>query len=198
MTKVAKSVVGAFTAMAMAAVASPMAARAGDLYVPSDWPALASDRSAGRVGDSLTVVIYETSTATNETQSSNKKAGRIGGQITAGTSLNEAAAVTGTGSLDSSGQTGRTGRMVAQISVVVDAVLPNGDLHVAGEQTLNVNGEQTHIKLRGRVRRADITATNTVLSSRLADVLIDYDGSGFVSKGGKRGVVGRLFHMLGL
>jgi flagellar L-ring protein precursor FlgH len=37
-----------------------------------------------------------------------------------------------------------------------------------------------------------------VLSSRLADAAIDYDGSGFVTRSAKPGIVARIFNLLGL
>ena len=88
--------------------------------------------------------------------------------------------------------------MVAQIGVVVDAVLPNGDLRVSGEQVLKINGETTRIKLRGRVRPGDIGRDNAVVSNRLADVTIDYDGSGFLARSARPGILGQIFSMLGL
>ena len=95
------------------------------------------------------------------------------------------------------GCTGRSGGMVAQISVTVESVLPNGDLKVAGEQQLNINGDKTNIRIRGRVRQADIS-NNAVLSNRLADAMIDYDGTGFVTNSAKPGLVARIFNWLGL
>ncbi len=186
------------TTLALLLAGAPQMAGAADLYGATARPGLASDRNAQVIGDSLTVLIIETSSATNSTQRGSKKATRLAGQITAGTSLNESAQLNLGGSFDGAGQSGRAGRLVAQISIVVDGVLPNGDLHVAGEQVLNIDGERMRIRLKGRVRRADISADNTVLSSRLADVVIDYDGKGFVSRGSKPGVITRIFDWLGL
>jgi flagellar L-ring protein precursor FlgH len=88
--------------------------------------------------------------------------------------------------------------MVAQISAAVEEVLANGDLRVVGSQVLNLSGEKTVIRVRGRVRAADVSATNAVLSNRLADAEIDYDGKGYVSRSGKPGVLTRVFNWLGL
>jgi len=74
----------------------------------------------------------------------------------------------------------------------------NGDLRVVGSQVLNLSGEKTVIRVRGRVRAADVSATNAVLSNRLADAEIDYDGKGYVSRSGKPGVLTRVFNWLGL
>jgi flagellar L-ring protein precursor FlgH len=150
------------------------------------------------VGDALTILIYENAIASNSAQNGSRKNSRLTGQISAGSSLDESAQIGLSGNFDGTSQTGRAGKMVAQISVTVDALLPNGDLHVSGEQTLKINGERTNIKLRGRVRQADISANNAILSTRLADAAIDYDGTGFVSRGAKPGIVTRIFSFLGL
>ncbi len=88
--------------------------------------------------------------------------------------------------------------MVAQISVVVDKVMPNGDLHVEGAQALKINGEKTNIHVSGTVRLADITSGNAVLSSSLADAIIDYDGAGFVSASSEPGLITRALNWLDL
>jgi len=177
---------------------SGSAVDAADLYRSDGWPALASDRVAHRVGDSLTVVVYENASAVNSASNGSQRQTDIGGQVTAGRSFNEPASLSLSGDSDNNATTGRSGGMVAQLSVVVDSVLPNGDLHVSGSQTLNINGERTQIKVVGRVRQADISGANAVLSSRLADAQIDYDGSGFVSRSAAPGIVTRIFNWLGL
>lgn len=184
-------------ALALAALGASAAA-AENLYSHDGWAAMASDRHASDVGDILTVVIFENSVASNSAGNSSGKETRIEGEIgVGGTSLNESAQLGFGGRYRGNGQTERSGKMVAQISVAVEQVLPNGDLMIAGNQMLKVNGEKTRIQLRGRVRRADIW-NNSVLSTRIADAAIDYDGSGFVTRSAKPGIVTRLFNWLGL
>ncbi len=173
-------------------------AKAADLYAHGGWPALASDRSARKVGDIVTIVVYESATATNTASNGSARGTKLGGQISAGTAFSESGGFNLSGGSDDTGTTGRSGAMIAQISAVVDDVLPNGDLHVTGAQTLNINGEQTNIRVKGRVRQADISAQNAVLSSRLADAAIDYDGSGFVSRSASPGIITRVFNWLGI
>lgn len=185
-------------ALAAALAALTMPAGASDLFVAGNWPSLAADRRATQQGDILTIVVYENASASNVANSRSKKSTKLDGRISAGSSFNEGAGLSlGSGS-DNEGATGRSGRMVAQISAVVENVLPNGDLQIAGSQLLNINGERTVIRVKGRVRAADISASNAVLSSRLADATIDYDGSGFVSRSARPGIVSRIFSWLGL
>lgn len=177
--------------------------RVSDLFARDNWSSLASDRTARSVGDILTVVVYENSTASGTADNNSRKSSAFQGQISAGnpqsvSGLNEAASLGLGATSDNAGTTSRAGTMVAQISVVVDNVLPNGDLHVSGAQVLNINGERTNIRVKGNVRSADISASNIILSSSLADATIDYDGSGFVSKSAEPGILARALNWLGI
>jgi len=186
-------VMGALTALTLSAGTGA----AADLFARGNWPALASDRPAERVGDSLTVVIDQTSVASNSAQNGSTKSTNVSGQVSTSKSRGSAQLAL-SGDFAGSGQSGRSDKVLAQISVVVDGVLPNGDLHVSGDQALNINGEHVKIRIKGRVRRADITTYNTVQSTSLADAVIDYDGTGFTSRSAKPGLVARLFNWLGV
>ncbi|HJT42315.1 MAG TPA: flagellar basal body L-ring protein FlgH [Rhizomicrobium sp.] len=172
-------------------------AHAADLYRNDNWSAMASDRNAHRVGDILTIIVYESAAAHDSANSNSKRSSRFGGQISADNTFNHSANLSLRSDSDDSGSTGRSGGMVAQISVTVDEVLTSGDLLVSGKQELNINGNKTNIRIKGRVRMADIS-NNAVLSSRLADAMIDYDGTGFVSSSARPGVLTRIFNWLGL
>lgn len=180
------------------ALASAPGAAAAQLYQHDNWAAMASDRRAAAVGDILTVIVLENNNASNTVQTGTSRNTRIGGEISAGSSLNESASAGLRGQFDGTGQTARSGRMVAQISVRVEQVYPNGDLGIAGASALNISGERTNIRIRGRVRAADITGTNTVLSGRIAEAQIDYEGRGFASRSGRPGILQRVFSFLGL
>lgn len=178
-------------------LAGLLPSKAADLYSQDHWAAMAADRSAHAAGDILTVIVYETASAQNTASSGSKRSSQVGGHIGADAGFAHSASLGLQNDSDASGSTGRSGGMVAQISVTVESVLPNGDLRVAGEQQLNINGDRTNIRIRGRVRQADIS-NNAVLSNRLADATIDYDGTGFVSNSAKPGLVARIFNWLGL
>lgn len=178
-------------------LAMPSAALADSLYHPGGWSALASDRNARQVGDVLTVLVYEASSATDTATSGSTKDSHVQGTVSGG-SFSKSGGLDLAGGSQSNGSTGRSGQMVAQISVRVDGLEPNGDLDISGEQLLHINRERTLIRIKGRVRQADISGTNTVLSSRIAGAAIDYDGQGFVSRSARPGPLTRLFNWLGL
>jgi flagellar L-ring protein precursor FlgH len=166
-------------------------------YQPG-WPALASDRTAATPGDSLTVVIVEASSAATSAQSGSRRDTRLSGSIGAGGQPTQSGAVGLQGGFDGRGQLSRSGRLLGQIGVVVQEVLPNGDLRIAGAQTIEIDGERTAIRINARVRPADIANDNTVLSSRLADAHIVYDGDGTLARGGRPGAINRILSWFGL
>lgn len=173
-------------------------ARATDLYRAQSFSPLASDRIAQEVGDLITIVVYENASASNTASSSSHKSTTLDGRIQAGNHFDQSGSFGLSGSNDNAGAVGRSGQMVAQISATVQEVLPNGDLRIAGDQEMNIGGEKTLIRIVGRVRKADISSGNAILSNRLADARIEYNGKGFASRGGKPGIVAKVFSWLGL
>lgn len=173
-------------------------ANSANLYEPNTWSSLASDQKARQQGDTVTIVVYENASAMNSASSGSKRNNNIDGRVFAGPTFDESAGLRLDGASGNQGSTGRSGQMVAQISATVVDVMENGDLVVSGSQVLNINGEETTIQVKGRVRPSDITAGNVVASSRLADAMIDYNGSGFVTRSGKPGFLTRIFNWMGL
>lgn len=172
-------------------------AKAANLYRGSNWAALSADRRASQVGDILNVVIFQAAEATNSAQNNSRRSTDVGGSLSAG-SINESANLQFGGGYSGRGEVRRSERLIAQMSVVIQSVLPNGDFVVAGEQLMRVNGETTRIGVRGRVRPTDITRDNTLLSSRIADAEINYNGRGFVTRSARPGLISRIFSFLGL
>jgi flagellar L-ring protein precursor FlgH len=179
----------------LACVALPAAAQ--DLYQGGNWSAMASDRRAAAIGDAITVVVLQSAEASNTTQSSSRRSTDFGGGLRAG-GVDESGQLSFGGGFTGRGEMRRSEKLVAQLSATIEEVLPNGDYRIVGRQQLHVNGENTTIGVRGRIRPSDIASDNSVLSSRIADAQIDYDGKGFVSRGAKPGLITRLFNLLGL
>lgn len=170
---------------------------AEDLYKRSTWSSLAADRKAGDVGDALTVVVYEAAETTNSVRSDSRRTTQVAGSLR-GPGLSEEAGLQAGGGYTGGGAVQRSDKVIAQITVTVRRLLPNGDLVVAGEQAMRLNGEDTLIGIEGRVRREDILGDNRVLSSRLADARVTYNGRGFVAGSAKPGVIARVFRFLGI
>lgn len=170
---------------------------ADDLFVGGTWPAFASDNKAANVGDMLTVFVYENAQASNKVQNRSSKRTTVGGTISAG-SLNESGDLSFGGGYTGTGEVSRSEKLAATISVYVIERYPNGYMLIEGTQTLKVNGETTNIGVRGKIRAADITSNNAILSTKIANAQIDYDGKGFVSRSAKPGIINKIFSFLGI
>jgi len=155
------------------------AINAQSLYDESSFKAPAADVKARRVGDVLTVQVFENSTASANADTGTRRSNNLTAGVThpnagPGLGVNLAAA----GEFDGGGRTARAGKLLAQLTVSVREVMPNGDLRIAGEQSLLINEEQQRINLEGRVRPQDVSDGNVVLSNRIADAKITYVGEG--------------------
>jgi len=84
----------------------------------------------------------------------------------------------------------------ASIAVVVLDVQPNGNLVVAGVRSMQVNDETRTLRISGLVRPLDVTPSNTVTSSQVADARIAITGDGANTRQVTRGPVGQLFDSL--
>ena len=178
-----------------AAVAAP--GQAEQLFSGGAWPAVAADDKARGIGDTVTVLIYETASASSKLQNNSSKKTDFGGSFAAG-GIDESAKLQFGGTYGGKGEVVRTEQFVARMTARVIGLTANGDFLIEGTQTMRINGENTAIGVRGRIRPRDISTDNAVLSSRIADAQIDYDGKGFVSRSAKPGIVNRILSFLGI
>lgn len=74
--------------------------------------------------------------------------------------------------------TNQSNSLQGAISVEVIEVLANGNLFVQGEKWLLLNSGEEFIRLRGHIRPQDISAENTIESTRIANAQIQYSGTG--------------------
>jgi flagellar L-ring protein precursor FlgH len=152
-----------------------------------------SDVKAGQVGDTITISIVESATAS---KNASTKTGRTSGleasysgvldSMTAGISINGQKIgsdhkVDFTNNFDGSGATTRSSSMNAYITARVMQVLPNRNLVIRGTRQVRVNNENQWIAIQGVIRPEDITSGNVVLSTYIADARIELNGQGPVS-----------------
>lgn len=184
-------------ALTFGAIASQTVA-AADLAIQSDFASLVGDRRATKVGDIVTLVIVENSSASNSADLSSEKSYSANGSVS---SVNAPRTYGGQLRLgdesEGRGRLQRSGRLAAQLSVRVYEVLPNGDLLVRGGQEINLNGEKTRIAVEGLLRPTDIMSGNVALSTRLANARIEYDGDGYLSDRARPGLLARIVNWFG-
>ncbi|MEM1128581.1 MAG: flagellar basal body L-ring protein FlgH [Bacteroidota bacterium] len=148
-------------------------------------------------GDVLTIILAERTSAQRASEWERNANSRLGG----GSNLDGGTDLTGRFALDasfnreslSSNQSVQRDLLSGTLTALITGVdSTSGNLLVAGERRLNVNGETHVMKVRGVVRPLDVTYDNTVLSFQIANADIEYRRAGFHRRFIKPGAVARI------
>lgn len=184
-----------------AEVAAPPASD-GSIYAAGGGLALFEDNKAHRVGDILTVLLVEKTQAEKKANTSTNKSTEA--SIEPPTLFGRPVTASGVPILDTSigtdqsfaggGGSTQSNALTGSITVVVNRVLPNGNLVVRGEKNVRINQGTEQITLEGLVRPIDIATNNTVTSDRIANARIAYGGRGSVADANAMGWVARFFN----
>lgn len=148
---------------------------------------LGRDLRASQVNDVVTIVVTEAVNAAASGTSASERASSASQSITqlAGVKSPAGALANLLGSngdqkLNGTGSTSRAATLTATLSGRVVRVLPGGLLLIEGDKNIQVNSEQQSISVRGVIRPSDISSTNTVASTQVADMEVRVNGKGVV------------------
>lgn len=167
--------------------------------VRSDFPnldtyaSLVSDHRAYDVGESVTILVLEEASSTTSADTRTQKKIGASGRLDQTFRFDEGS-LSLENSAEGTGTISREGRLVASVSAIVQDVLPNGELLIFGEQTIEFNDETQYIRVAGRIRPEDISASNTVPSTRIAEAEILYKGYGLLGSNQKPGFITRVLN----
>lgn len=173
----------------------------GGLYLQGQSMSLFSDTRAFRVGDIVSVILTEATTGSKSSDTELDKSNSIGitnptifgqpvtvnGRYNLGTDIDAASSFSGDASLNQSNS------LRGAIAVQVAGVLPNGNLYIQGEKWININQGDEYIRLRGIIRPEDLSPTNTISSTQIADARISYSGTGVGKQTNTPGWLTRFF-----
>lgn len=178
--------------LALLLMSSPSgAAERGAVFSNTGYTPLTSGARAGQVGDILTVMLVERTTATKSNSASTGRDGAVGITPPATGILNALKSTdlsaSGNQSFKGKGEAAQSNALSGEIAVTVVSVRSNGVLEVKGEKFLKLNRGDERIELTGLVRIADISADNRVFSTRVANARIAYTGKGEIARGSKQG-----------
>jgi flagellar L-ring protein precursor FlgH len=156
-----------------------------------------ADHRARSAGDVLTVLVTETSSATEAARTQTDKKDALNASLTTPSRQRQWGLGLGD-TFDGGGKIARTGQLLARISVVVDEIDDRGGLHVRGDQDIDLNGEHQRIHLEGTVRSDDVSPDNTIPSWRVSNANISLVGKGILGRSQSPGLLGRIMHWLHL
>ncbi|MCP8687555.1 flagellar basal body L-ring protein FlgH [Marinobacterium sedimentorum] len=172
----------------------------GSIYQAATSINLYGDGRALRVGDVITVLLSEKTQSSKSASTDVDKSNQInlpqpqlfgrgisafGNPLSLSTQSDSAFASEGSSDMSNS--------LSGSITVTVHEVRPNGLLLVKGEKWLTLNQGDEYIRVSGMVRARDVTADNTVSSTKLADARIAYSGTGAVHDSNVMGWLGKFF-----
>ena len=180
---------------------------AGSLYNEQRGMSLFADTRARSVGDIISIVLTESTQASkNAGTAIARDAGIDVSQPTIFGRSNPDFSVDGRKGLtleqsiasesefSGNGSTNQSNSLSGAIAVQVARVLPNGNLMVQGEKWLALNKGEEFIQLRGIVRPEDISATNRIPSTLVADARISYGGTGMIDRANSPGWFSKFFN----
>jgi flagellar L-ring protein precursor FlgH len=140
-----------------------------------------ADPTAGALGDLLTVVLVERTSASRQSNWNNQSNSGLGGSAAVNSSdLSGKFAVDASFNKQARNRNSSSQEDLLQgtITARVIEVDATGNLVIEGERKLSVNGETHLLRVSGIVRPIDIRSNNSVLSPDIANADIEYRRGG--------------------
>lgn len=182
------------------------------------WPGETSrnmlfiDSKARQVGDIVTILISENSSATKRATTDTSKDSAIDIATSGlfglpshlgltnlfglGNSFDPSMNTTSSSEFKGSGTTTREDQFTATLAATIIEVLPNGNLRVEGKRLVSLNNEAQNLTLSGIIRPEDIAFDNTIDSKLIASARITYNGTGVLADKQRVGWGTRIFDVL--
>jgi len=173
----------------------------GGLFDAQRNLSLFSDTRAFRVGDIVSVLLIESNTGSKSSDTELDKNTSIslpnptlfGRPFNARRPDNLSIEASGSRTFSGEAAMNQSNSLRGSIAVQVSQVLPNGNLIIQGEKWININQGDEFIRLRGVIRPEDLSASNTIPSTLVADARISYSGTGVGKETNTPGWLTRLF-----
>ena len=176
------------------------------LYTEQRGLSLFADTRARSVGDIITVMLMESTQASKNADTAlsresgiNMAAPTIFGRTNPGFSVEKykdltlEQSIAAESEFSGNGASSQSNSLNGAIAVQVARVLPNGNLMVQGEKWLALNRGEEFIQLRGIIRPEDISPSNSIASTMVADARISYGGTGIIDRANTPGWFSKFF-----
>lgn len=160
------------------------------------------------VHDLITIIVEETAKATSsqslETEQDSSSRGSVNAlidpmallelQLRQGNLSNEMLVDTSfENEFNGEGDYERTDRLSTRVTAEIIDIKPNGTLVLQARKRINQNGESQEYVLSGVCRQEDISTSNTVLSTQVADLAVTITNDGELREAARKGFLTRIF-----
>ncbi|MRJ01893.1 MAG: flagellar basal body L-ring protein FlgH [Epsilonproteobacteria bacterium] len=161
----------------------------GSLY--SGYDNLFSDAKAYNVGDILTIRVVENVRGSGSTDTKTSRSHKMNLDFPSPTVGNRKVFnreklfgfdQQSSNTFQGKGGTNRSARLIATITARVVKVYPNGNLFIVGKKYITINSDTQILRISGIVNPAYIEADNSIDSSRIGDMYVEYRGKGFMNQ----------------
>ena len=180
-----------------AEVKKPQRISDGSLFLNHAGMNLYEDRRAYRAGDIITVNLNERTVSSKSSETSIAKDSSTNlslTQVLGGSANGVPTDFSGGRNFDGSGEADQENSLEGSIAVTVAGTLPNGLLEIKGEKWMTLTTGNEYIRLSGLIRPEDISSTNTISSTKIADARISYSGTGELVEANRQGWASRFFN----
>lgn len=93
---------------------------------------------------------------------------------------------------NSSSDSRQSNSLEGVINVFVSDIIENGNLVVAGEKWIKLNEGDEYIRVYGELRTQDISANNTISSTKLGNARIEYSGAGSLQENQQDSLISKI------
>ncbi len=171
---------------------APPVPRSGAIYVAESYRPMFEDRRARLVGDTLVITISERTTAGKNVGSSSSKDGKMDVRIPGPYIGMDLEASQGVSNGDKSAANAAN-NFTGTVSATVVEVLPNGHLRVRGEKQIAFDRGTEFIRFSGVVNPVTLSAANTVPSTAVADMRLEYRTGANYDRAAMQAALARFF-----
>lgn len=151
---------------------------------------LFADDKAYRIGDVITILVSENMSGSGSANTKSSRDSALGLEIASPTLMGKTTPTDSpilgikeknTANFQGKGDTSRNAKLVATMSARVIKVYPNGNIYISGTKKVKINNDQQTLTIAGIARPTDIAQDNSIFSSQLSDMYVEYNGEGFMA-----------------
>ncbi len=158
------------------------------------------------IGDLVTILISESTSASNQASTETDKKLSTDGELTVTGFLQWIADLPPTISpieditftpkeqFEGEGKVSTSGKFITRITATIVDILPNGNLVIEGSREISIAEDTAELTIRGVIQPRDLSIDNTIVSSQMAEMEILYEGEGIIADRQQDGILSRIFN----